>query len=128
MNMGIYKKLASWLAIFAILFAFFAPTVSEATSADNHSNVIYQKICSDSGIKSVPVQLPSGNHQDGFLSHIDHCAFCCSSSNTPLIYSGFALIELSHDKSQVWIVHSYDSPIIQSAQKVSNPPQAPPAV
>ena len=128
MNMGIYKKLASWMAIFAILFAFFAPTFSEARLADNHSSVIYQKICSDSGIKSVPVQLPSGNHQDGFLSHIDHCVFCCSSSNTPVIYSGSALMELSHDKSQVWIIHSYDSPIIQSPQKVSNPPQAPPAV
>ena len=122
-----YKKLASWMAIFAVLFAFFSPTVSVAMSVDHHSNVIYQKICSDSGIKSVPVQLPSGKHQDGSFSHISHCTFCCSSNNAPVIYSGSVLLELSQGESQVWLVHFYDSPVIKSAQKVSNLPQAPPA-
>ena len=31
------NKLASWMAIFAVLCAFFAPTVSQAMSADNHT-------------------------------------------------------------------------------------------
>ncbi len=128
MNMGINKKLASWMAIFAILFAFFSPTVSEAMSADNHSNVIYQKICSDSGIKSVPVQMPSGKHQDDSLSHIGHCAFCCTSNQTPVINSDPAVAVLSLNESQVLISPAYDSPVVQFTYQVSNSPQAPPAI
>ena len=84
-----YKnKLASWMAIFAVLFAFFAPTISQAMSADNQTDVIYQKVCTEHGSKVIPVELPSSSHHnDGMLGHAGHCAFCCTSAHTPIVSS-----------------------------------------
>lgn len=118
----------SWMAIFAVLFAFFAPTVSQAMSADNHTNVIYQKVCSDHGTKVIPVELPSGNHHDGMLSHSGHCAFCCTSNQTPVINSDSAVIVLPSNESQVLIAPAYDSPVVQFTYQVSYSPQAPPSI
>jgi hypothetical protein len=120
------SKFASWLAIFAVLVAFFAPTVSQAMSADDHSTVIYQKVCSEHGGKVIPVELPS-KHHDGMLGHSGHCAFCCTGNHTPLINSDSAVIVVSSNASQVWTTPAYDSPVVQTTYQVSHPPQAPPA-
>ena len=120
------NRLASWMAIFAILFAFFAPTVSQAMSADDHSNVIYQKVCTEHGSKVIPIELPS-KHHDGMLGHSGHCAFCCTSAHTPIVSTSSAVIVVSSNESQVWITPAYDSPVVQTTYQVSHPPQAPPA-
>lgn len=120
------NRLASWMAIFAILFAFFAPTVSQAMSADDHSNVIYQKVCTEHGSKVIPIELPS-KHHDGMLGHSGHCAFCCTSAHTPIVSASSAVIDVSSNESQVWITPAYDSPAVQTTYQVSHPPQAPPA-
>ena len=127
MRTGAYKKLASWMAIFAVLIAFFAPTVSQAMSADDHSNVIYQKVCTEHGSKVVPIEMPS-KHHDGMLGHSGHCAFCCTGNHTPVINSDSLAIVISSNESQVWITPAYDSPIVQTTYQVSHPSQAPPAV
>ena len=123
-----YKnKLASWMAIFAVLLAFFAPTVSQAMSADNHDNVIYQKVCTEHGSKVIPMELPSGKH-DGMLGHAGHCAFCCTSAHTPIVGSNSISFVLAVIESQAWILPSYDSPVVQSIFQDSQSPQAPPSI
>ena len=125
-----YKnKLASWTAIFAVLFAFFAPTVSQAMLADNHTNVIYQKVCTEHGSKVLPVELPSSSHHnDGMLGHTGHCAFCFTSAHTPIISSDSIAIVIALIESQAWKIKAYDSPVVQSFDLVSHSPQAPPSI
>ena len=125
-----YKhKLASWMAIFAVLLAFFAPTISQAMSADNQTDVIYQKVCTEHGSKVIPVELPSSSHHnDGMLGHAGHCAFCCTSAYTPIISSDSIAIVIALIESQAWVLPAYDSPVVQSIYQDSHSPQAPPSI
>lgn len=125
-----YKhKLASWMAIFAVLLAFFAPTISQAMSVDNQTDVIYQKVCTEHGTKVIPVELPSGSHHnDGMLGHAGHCAFCCTSAYTPIISSDSIAIVIALIESQAWVLPAYDSPVVQSIYQDSHSPQAPPSI
>jgi hypothetical protein len=125
-----YKnKLASWLAIFAVLFAFFAPTISQAMPTDNHINVIYQKVCTEHGSKVIPIELPANSHHnDGMLGNTVHCAFCCTSAHTPIISSDSIAIVIALIESQAWKIKAYDSPVVQSFDLVSHSPQAPPSI
>ncbi len=121
------NKLASWMAIFAVLFAFFAPTVSQAMSSNNHVNVIYQKVCVEHGSKVIPMELPSGKH-DGMVGHAGHCAFCCTSAHTPMLGSNSISFVVAVIESQAWILPAYDSPVVQSIYQDSHSPQAPPSI
>lgn len=121
------NRLASWMAIFAVLFAFFTPTVSQAMSSNDHSNVIYQKVCSEHGTKIIPIELPSGKDHDGMLVQNGHCAFCCTNNHTPVINSASVVIAVRSNESQVWTIPAYDSPVVQSTYQVSHHPQAPPS-
>ena len=127
MSRGIYNKLASWLAIFAVLMAFFAPTVSQAMSADDHLNVVYQKVCTENGSKVIPMELPSGKH-DGMLGHARHCAFCCTSAHMPIVGSNTISFVVAVIESPAWILPAYDSPVVQSIYQDSHTPQAPPSI
>jgi hypothetical protein len=123
------NKLASWMAIFAVLFAFFAPTISQAMSVDNQTDVIYQKVCTEHGTKIIPVELPSSSHQDdGMLVHAGHCAFCCTSAHTPIVSSNSISFVVAVIKSQAWVLPAYDSPLVQSIFQDSQSPQAPPSI
>ena len=125
-----YKhKLASWMAIFAVLLAFFAPTISQAMSVDNQTDVIYQKVCTEHGSKVIPVELPSSSHHnDGMLGHAGHCAFCCTSAHTPIVSSNSISFVVAVIESQAWVLPSYDSPVVQSIYQDSHSPQAPPSI
>lgn len=122
------NRLAAWMAMFAILFAFFAPTVSQAISVDDHANVIYQKVCSEQGTKIVPVEMPAGKHSGGMASHLGHCALCCSTSHTPVISAGINLFESSNQQVSEGLASLYIAPAIKSQQQLSHPPQAPPVI
>ena len=123
------SKFASWLAIFAVLVASFAPTISQAMPADNQANVIYQKVCTEHGTKIIPVELPSSSHQDdGMLVHAGHCAFCCTSAHTPIVSSNSISFVVAVIESQAWVLPAYDSPVVQSIYQDSQSPQAPPSI
>ena len=122
------NRLAAWMAMFAILFAFFAPTVSQAMSVDDHANVIYQKVCSEQGTKIVPVEMPTGKHSGSMAGHLGHCALCCSTSHTPVISAGANLFESSSQQISAGLASLYIAPAVKSHQQHSHPPQAPPAI
>ena len=122
------QKLASWMAIFAILFAFFAPQISQAMAGDEHANLTYQQVCTEQGSKLIPFQIPSDKHQDGVLSHGGMCAFCLSSAHTPIINKVFPEFFAAPALPQKWNVAFYQSPITQSLHQLSYSPQAPPSI
>lgn len=124
-----YKnKLASWMAIFAVLFAFFAPAISQAMPTDNHANVIYQKVCTEQGAKVVPVEMPAGKHSGGMAGHIGNCALCFSSSYTPVISYGVNLFAPSNQQASEGLALLYIAPAIELHQQLSHPSQAPPFI
>ena len=122
------NRLAAWMAMFAILFTFFAPTVSQAMSVGDHTNVIYQKVCSEQGAKVVPVEMPAGKHSGGMAVHLGHCALCCSASHAPVISAGLNLFEPSNQQVSKGFASVYIAPAIKSYQQLSHPPQAPPVI
>jgi hypothetical protein len=125
---GMTNRLAAWMAMFAILFAFFAPAISQAMTVDNHANVIYQKVCTEQGTKVVPVEMPSGKHSGSMAGHLGHCALCCSVSHTPVISAGVSLFETANQQGSEGLASLYIAPAIKSYQQLSHPPQAPPVV
>lgn len=127
MHKRLNNKLASWMAIFAVLMAFFAPTISQAMTSNDHTNVIYLKVCTEHGSKVIPMELPSGNH-DGMLGHAGNCAFCCTSAHTPIVGSNSISFVVAVIESQAWVLPAYDSPVVQSIFQDSHFPQAPPSV
>ena len=129
MQFNIHKKLISWMAIFAILMAFFAPTVSQALSSNNPSNLIYQKVCSQHGNKFVPIQVPSNHSDDSALHQHGYCNFCCLSSDNPDIgLISPALRYKSLSESQQALLQGYDAPFVNYHYSLSYSPQAPPVI
>jgi Protein of unknown function (DUF2946) len=122
------NRLAAWMAMFAILFAFFAPTVSKAMSVGDHANVIYQKVCSEQGTKIVPLEMPAGQHSGGMAVHLGHCALCCSASHAPVISAGLNLFEPSNQQVSQGFASLYIAPAIKFHQQLTHPPQAPPVI
>ncbi len=122
------NRLVAWMAMFAILFAFFAPTVSQAMLVGGHANVIYQKVCSEQGTKVLPLEMPTGKHSGGMVGHLGHCALCCSTSHTPVISAGANSFESSNQQVSEGLASIYIAPAIKSHQQHSHPPQAPPVI
>ena len=122
------NRLAAWMAMFAILFAFFAPTVSQAVSVDDHANVIYQKVCTEQGTKIVPLEMPAGKHPGSMASHLGHCALCGTSAHTPVINASVNSPVFLNRQDFESLASLYIAPAIKTYQQLSHPPQAPPAV
>ncbi|NBW26493.1 MAG: DUF2946 domain-containing protein [Methylophilaceae bacterium] len=102
-----YKKIGSWVAIFAMLLTSFMPLISHAVQSTNNTHNI-ERICTSQGIKFVSTQnqapdknyLPEGN-----------------------IQLGLALIS---NPAKFFL--EYETPVIQTYFKSSHPPQAPPVI
>ena len=124
------------IALFAIIFASLAPSISHAVAAQNGNNSFTQEICSSSGKKiSIQVQTTKGQQLSvdfelkqspqestqpkNIAMHLDHCPFCgghfsaaaLPASNTVII----AQLVLTAQKAAEYAVpvfasHSYVSP------------------
>ena len=127
MTKATYNKLGSWMAIFAVLIALFAPTVSQAMSSDDHSNVIYQKVCSEHSYKVVPIELPSKHHGD-ITADSSHCGLCLTQFDSQVIgpfYENYSIAKLglSGHFSQYYLSQKFSFYL-----SLANPPQAPPSI
>ncbi len=122
-----YYQIVSWVAAFAILISFFAPTISQAMVAKNGGNVIYQTICGQGGSKLLPVNIPS--KQDTQPSHQQgHCAICCVGHQTPFINLSTLSASVDRPQQDTFISVIYLAPVPQARYLVSHSPQAPPVI
>ena len=74
------RRLAAWIACFAILLAALAPSISQAVAnAKQQSGSGWAEICSVAGIRFVQV-VEDGTTEDGKSAgkamQMEHCAFC----------------------------------------------------
>ncbi|WP_028311324.1 DUF2946 domain-containing protein [Derxia gummosa] len=70
-------RLASWLALAAMLFGALAPAISHAIAADGHDGWV--RICSAGAVKWLPAEAVPPEQRSPASQHaptLDHCPFC----------------------------------------------------
>jgi Protein of unknown function (DUF2946) len=137
------KKLFLFLhkvALFAIVFASLAPSISHALASQDSSKNFFQEICSSTGNKVViQVITTQGRHLATEFStnkpqapksldmHLEHCPFCANqafAADLPPKHSEIiALLELTAQKAA-----EYAAPVVVSRTYDSPPSQAPPSL
>ncbi len=136
------KKLFSLMhkvALFAIIFASLAPSISHAIAAQNGNNSFIQEICSSSGKKiSIQVQTTKGQQlsvdfavkqaaqPENIAMHLEHCPFCGGHFSAAALPAGNSVIiaQLTASAQQA---AEYAVPVFASHTYVSPPAQAPPS-
>ncbi len=104
------KKIFLWVhkvALFAIMFASFAPSISHALAAQQGISAFTQEICSTTG-KKITIQVVTtkgqqlstelstkdagGREPAGIQHHLQHCPFCANPSTDEAIQAPHAPI------------------------------------
>jgi hypothetical protein len=121
-----YKKIGSWVAIFAMLLTSFMPLISHAVESTNNTHNI-ERICTSQGIKFVLTQnqTPDKNHSS---INTMHCAYCSIASDKYYLPEGSIQLGLTVISNPAKFFLEYESPVLQSYFRSSHPPQAPPLV
>ena len=121
-----YKKIGSWVAIFAMLLTSFMPLISHAVQSTNNTHNI-ERICTSQGIKFVLTQnqTPDKNHSS---INTMHCAYCSIASDKHYLPEGTIQLGLTLISNPAKFFLEYESPVLQSYFRSSHPPQAPPLV
>ncbi len=135
----VFKRINT-IAIFAIVFASLAPSISHALASTQGFNHFEQQICSANGQKiTIQVVTAKGNQietelegnqtpsSSSNISHINHCPFC----NNPSVHTGLEpphtfVFSKRQDKAQQ--LKEALTTIIQIFKALSPPAQAPPSL
>ena len=137
------KKLFSLMhkvALFAIVFASLAPSISHAIAAQNGTNSFTQEICSSSGKKiSIQVQTTKGQQLSvdfavkqsaepkNIAMHLEHCPFCGGHFSAAALPASNSVI-IAQLALRAQKVAEYTAPAFASHTYVSPPAQAPPSL
>ena len=141
------KKLFSLMhkiALFAIVFASLAPSISHAIAAQNGNNSFIQEICSSSGKKiSIQVQTTKGQQLSvdftlkqspqeptqpkSIAMHLEHCPFCGGHFSAVALPAGNSVI-IAQLAATAQKIAEYAVPVLTSHTYVSPPAQAPPSL
>ena len=121
-----YKKIGSWVAIFAMLLTSFMPLISHAVESKNNFHNL-ERICTSQGIKFISTQNqgPEKNHTN---INMVHCAYCSMASDKNYLPEGSIQFKLALISNPAKFFLEYETPVIQSYFRSSHPPQAPPLV
>ena len=137
-------KLMHKIALFAIVFASLAPSISHAIAAQNGNNSFTQEVCSASG-KTISIQVQTTKGQQlsvdfalkqspqqstqpkNIAMHLEHCPFCgghYSAAALPAINTVIiAQLALTAQKAAEYAV-----PVFASHSYVLPPAHAPPSL
>ena len=136
------KKLFSLMhriALFAIIFASLAPSISHAIAAQNGTNSFTQEICASSGKKiSIQVQTTKGQQlsvdfsikqapkSQNIVMHLEHCPFCGGHFIAAALPAGNSVI-IAELTATAQKSAEYAVPIFASHSYNLPPAQAPPS-
>ncbi len=128
------------IALFAIVFASLAPSISHAVAAQNDTNSFTQEVCSASGktisIKvvttkgqqlSVDFALKQSPKQQNIAMHLEHCPFCGGHFSAATLPASNAII-IAQLAVTAQKTAEYASPVFTNHNYVSPPAQAPPSL
>ncbi|PPC88474.1 MAG: hypothetical protein CTY37_00990 [Methylotenera sp.] len=134
------KKLFRFIhsvALFAIIFASIAPSVSHARAAKNNVNSFAQEVCTSTGEKVVIQVVTTKGKQlaTEFIvtksspktmpMHLEHCPFCGSAATTASLPATNTLIIAILEQAAQQLAQ-YSAPAVLNQPYVSPPSQAPP--
>ena len=128
------------IAMFAIVFASLAPSISHALASQDNSKSFFQEVCSSAGNKIViQVVTTQGKHlatefatnkpqaPKSLDMHLEHCPFCANQAFAadlpPKHAEIIALLELTAQKAAL-----YAAPVVVSHTYTLPPAQAPPSL
>jgi Protein of unknown function (DUF2946) len=128
------------IALFAIVFASLAPSVSHAVAAQNGSNSFTQEVCSASG-KTISIQVLTTKGQQlalefavksapkpaSMVMHLEHCPFCGGHFSAATLPASNAII-IAQLAVTAQKTAEYASPVFTNHSYVSPPAQAPPSL
>jgi hypothetical protein len=133
-------RLINHIALFAIVFASLAPSISHAMASANRGNSFSQEICSSTG-KKISIQVFTTKGQQlalefavksaptpaSIVMHLEHCPFCAGNVVAATLPANqleiIALLEITAQKAA-----EYATPVFASHSYVSPPSQAPPSL
>ena len=135
-------RYVSKIAMFAILFAALAPSISHALAAQRGTNSFTQSVCTSDG-KKVTIQVvttkgkqlatefsvkpANENMPKGINHHLEHCPFCVNPTADAAIEAPHApiVIMLAVEAQQL---AATSQPIFRSFSALPPPAQAPPQI
>jgi hypothetical protein len=132
MNTRYAKRLSTWIAILAVVFASLAPSISHALAANNNQTSLLQELCSAQGTKrfiavDLTVDTQKSPSQNGAAMHFEHCPFCASHAGTVAITASSIALFLSEINAAEHI--QIDAQVFPTSfYQVSPPSHAPPAI
>ena len=121
-----YKKIGSWIAIFAMLLTSFMPLISHAVESKNNTHKI-ERICTSQGIKFLSTQNQSSDKNHTNIN-MDHCAYCSIASDKHYLPERNTQLGLILIPNAAKFFLEYESPVIVAHFRTSFFPQAPPLV
>ena len=121
-----YKKIGSWIAIFAMLLTSFMPFISHAVELKNNLHNV-ERVCTSQGVKFISTQNHSSDKSPTKIKHTD-CNYCSISSDKSYLPEGNIQLGLTLIPNAAKFFLEYESPILQSYFRSSHPPQAPPVI
>lgn len=126
------KRLTSWIAILAVIFASLAPSISHAFSTKNNQATLLQELCSAQGAKrliavDLAVDTQQSPSQNQAAMHFEHCPYCASHAGSVAITSTPVALFLAEINAVEHIQIDADA-LPASFYQVTPPSHAPPAV
>ena len=128
------------IALFAIIFASLAPSISHAVAAQNGINSFTQEVCSASG-KKISIQVVTTKGQQlsvdfavkqsaqpkNIAMHLEHCPFCGGHFSAATLPASNAAI-IAQLTATAQKTAEYAAPVFANQLYVSPPAQAPPSL
>ncbi|MFM1911748.1 MAG: hypothetical protein RJB18_1139 [Pseudomonadota bacterium] len=126
------KRLTSWIAILAVVFASLAPSISHAFPAKNNQPTLLQELCSAQGAKrfiavDLAVDTQKAPTQNQAAMHFEHCPYCATHAGTVAIPATSIALFLAEINATEHI--QIDAQVLPSSfDQVTPPSHAPPAI
>lgn len=126
------KRLTSWIAILAVVFASLAPSISHAFLAKNNQPTLLQELCSAQGAKrfiavDLAVDTQKSPTQNQAAMHFEHCPYCAMHAGSIAITASPIALFLAEINATEHI--QIDAQVLPSAfYQVTPPSHAPPAI
>ena len=126
------KKLTSWIAILAVVFASLAPSISHAFPAKNNQPTLLQELCSAQGAKrfiavDLAVDTQQAPSQNQAAIHFEHCPYCTTHAGSVAITTSPIALFLAEINATEHI-QIYAQALPNSFYQVTPPSHAPPAI
>jgi hypothetical protein len=126
------KRLASLIAIMAVVFASLAPSISHAFPAKNKQANVLQELCSAQGAKrfvavDLAVDTQKAPSQNQVAMHFEHCPYCTMHAGSVAMTPSSITLFLA-EINAIEHIQTDAQALPSSFYQVTPPSHAPPAI